>query len=238
MPSHITKEAAFSITEGQKKRFSEEGFFITDVLFRESELESVRSEFEQVWQAEGRPSMSFFGRFHRRSEKCLAFCRHPVFRDLCGQLIGPDADLNFNQALVKAPEGGRAFTWHQDARYLITEPLDAVTCWVAVTPVNVSNGTLWVLPGRHREGLLPHERDAFGQWHCRVDESLKRPVELQAGQMLVFSRLLPHASGPNTTSALRMAYQIGFTPMQFRVIDSKGPVQLPRIPMLRKGHPV
>ena len=93
----------------------------------------------------------------------------------------------------------------------LRNPDNEITCWVAITRTIVDNGTLWVLPGRHNEGLLPHvwsaERNEFqGQF----DTSWKIPVVMRAGQVLVFRKYLPHSSGINISSEPRLAYQIGY----------------------------
>jgi phytanoyl-CoA hydroxylase len=228
------------VTDAQRRQLDEQGFFITDVLFDEPTLEGVRREFERLWnqnidrvtkggdalsidQARDRP---FLAQLDRQSDACNAFCRHPVFQSLSRQLVGPDVDMTWNQAIIKPPlpKGDNSFAWHQDQWYalkgpyaadsnldLLRAPNNAITAWVAISRTTVDNGTLWVLPGRHKEGLLEHvwspERR---EWQGQYDTSWKIPVVMRAGQVLVFNKYLPHGSGPNVSSEVRMAYQIGY----------------------------
>lgn len=179
-----------------------------------------------IEQARYRP---FIARLHLRSPICHAFCRHPAILDICRQIIGPDVDTTWNQTILKPPQrdsqSDNAFAWHQDQWYalkgdyakdsnldILREPNNAITLWVAVSRTTVDNGTLWVLPGRHKEGLLPHVwSESRREWQGQFDTSWKIPAVMKAGQMLVFRKYLPHGSGPNVSSEVRMAYQIGYT---------------------------
>lgn len=233
------------VTEAQRQQFADDGFFITDVVFDEPTLAGIRGEFTRFWNEEiaaadqtGDPLKMHWARvrphmaaLNHRSELCRAFCHHPVFADLCRQLLGEDADLTWNQAIVKAPmPAGSADTrqnalgWHQDPWYgLHSEylqaihedqyraPDNAITCWVAISRTIVDNGTLWVLPGRHKEGLFPHIWNAERiEYQGQLDTAWKIPVVLRPGQVLIFKKYLPHSSGVNISNETRMAYQIGY----------------------------
>jgi len=208
------------ITEAQIAQFYKDGYFTTDVVFDAATMDGLRAEFDRIWQIELQRAEEadaaaaeivrlrpFIGQVHTRSEVCADFVSGPVFQEICRIFIGPDADLYYNQAVMKPPAKGRPFGWHQDSQYVITEPLEYVTCWVAVADTTVENGTIWIVPGMHRHGLLPHlYSDEQNEWQCQFDDAQKIPVELKAGQMAVFSSLLPHSSGPNVSDMTRYAY--------------------------------
>jgi phytanoyl-CoA hydroxylase len=229
------------VTDLQRRQLDEQGFFVTDVLFDDATLDGVRNEFQRLWDenvahaikggdpltielAKTRP---FLPQLDRQSEACNAFCRHPVMQTISRQLVGPDVDQTWNQAIIKSPlpQGDNSFAWHQDPGYaqnghyasdsnpdILKHPTNGITVWAAITRTTVDNGTLWVLPGRHMEGLLPHVySQARREWQGQFDTSWKVPAVMRAGQMLVFRKYLPHGSGPNVSSENRMAYQIGYT---------------------------
>lgn len=241
-----TALANVTVTEEQRRQLDRDGYFITDVLFDDATLEAVRQEFKRFWEAEIaaaektddahrkhwakiRPHMA---QLDHKSPTCHAFCHHPVFAEICRQLIGPDADMTWNQAILKAPAGEQtagtehnALGWHQDMYYALngdfkndcnldklTDPVNGITCWIAITRTTVDNGTMWVLPGRHMEGLLPHvwsqERN---EYQGQFDVSWRVPAVLRAGQMLIFRKYLPHYSSPNVSNEPRMAYQLGYS---------------------------
>ncbi len=194
---------------------------------------------------------SFMSQLDRLSPTCDAFCRHPTLLDICREVLGDDVDLTWNQSILKAPQKlsttDTAFAWHQDMWYAThgtyiedTNPEiffpneTGLTIWIAVTRTTVDNGTLWVLPGRHKEGLLPHVFDeSKREWKGEFDTSWKVPAVMRAGQALVFRKYLPHASGANTSDEVRMAYQLGYA----RPGLKKG-ASIDLSPVLRDGKPV
>jgi len=209
------------ITETQKKQFRDQGYFITDVVFDAATMSALKQEFDKLWQeeiAEAEKNADevtvemtklrpFLGHIHAKSDFVKEFVTGPVFQEVCRTFIGPDADLYYNQAVLKPPGKGKPFGWHQDTQYIITEPLEYVTCWLAVADATIENGTIWIVPGLHKQGLLPHVySDEQREWQCQFDDSAKIPVEIKAGQMAVFSSLLPHSSGPNVSETTRYAF--------------------------------
>jgi ectoine hydroxylase-related dioxygenase (phytanoyl-CoA dioxygenase family) len=109
---------------------------------------------------------------------------------------------------MKAPEKGRSFAWHQDSGYVLTRPMEYVTCWTAIGPASLANGCIWVIPGSHKWGYLEHQRDPVtGEKIPRIkDDSAAIPVEVPAGTVVIFSSLTLHRSGANTSSGYRYAY--------------------------------
>src|SRR5262245_58489165 len=147
-----------------------------------------------------------------RSERLAAFARHPFFTDVCADLVGPDVNLYWDQAVYKKPEKPRRFPWHQDNGYTFVEPQQYLTCWLALTDATVENGCPWVVPGLHRRGTLRHTFvDPLG-WECLEDDPTKVPAEVGAGGIVVFSSLTPHLTGPNTTDSVRKAYILQYAP--------------------------
>lgn len=242
---------SFRVTEEQQRKFKEDGYFLTDTVFGEDELKAVLAEFQRLWEEEIRAAEKkglpkrielaklrpFIGQVHTKSPECEQFVRHPAYLTLCRELIGPDADLYYNQAVMKPPAKGRSFGWHQDTQYIITDPLEYITCWTAITRTTVDNGTIWILPGMHRHGLLPHDwSEEAHEWQCRADTSWKIPVVLRPGQIAVFNSLLPHASGPNVSEEVRAAYVVQYHVPQVKHRDT-GKLIGDQYPVLRAGRP-
>jgi ectoine hydroxylase-related dioxygenase (phytanoyl-CoA dioxygenase family) len=210
------------ITEEQVAQFREVGYFLTEPQFSAETLEAVSAEFDRLWEAEIRAAEEggdpkrieiaryrpFIGQAHARSEVLAELVKAPVYLEACARLIGPDADLYYNQAVIKPPQRGRHFGWHQDSGYTTTEPLEYVTCWTAVSRTFVENGCIWVLPGSHRRGVWPHAPNEQERSIDAVvdDETGAFPLEMQPGQVAVFSSLLLHKSGPNTSGEVRRGY--------------------------------
>ena len=263
-----TCATAATVTEAQRRQLAEEGYFITDVVFDKATLDGMRREFTRLWHeeiekanqtgdalaidwAKFRPHIA---QLDHRSQACHAFCHHPVLLDLCRQLLGPDADLAWNQAIVKAPmpkernasTWDNVFAWHQDIWYALNGPYlkdaneevlrdasSAITVWAAISRTTVDNGTLWVLPGQHQTGLIHHNwHTARREWQAQLDPAWKIPVVLRPGQALVFQKYLPHSSGTNVSDETRMAYQIGYSRPGLNKVPSPN-----FSPVIRGGKP-
>ncbi len=175
------------------------------------------------------------------------FATGPVFQNILRDLIGEDVRLYWDQAVYKKPDQRASFAWHQDNGYTYTEPQDYLTCWLALTDADASNGCPWILPGLHREGTFMHEHGDEGliisELHAEDigDNALCAPVP--AGSMVIFSSLTPHMTGPNLTDKTRKAYILQYITdgAVLRTGDGKrhplnDPVNNPVV--LRDGKPV
>jgi phytanoyl-CoA hydroxylase len=210
------------IQTDQVEQFRDVGYFVTEPMFSDEQLSAVAAEFDRLWEdfikaaektgnadqvriARERP---FIGQTHTRSDVLAEFVKAPIYLEACERLIGPNADLYYNQAVIKPPENGRHFGWHQDSGYTETDPLQYVTCWTAISRTFVENGCIWVLPGSHRRGVLPHAYNEMDRSTDAAveDESGAVPVEMRPGQVAIFSSLLLHKSGPNTSNEIRRGY--------------------------------
>ncbi len=123
-----------------------------------------------------------------------------------------------SMVIFKPPRVGGEVGWHQDASFLITEPISVVTFWFALEDATLHNGCLWVEPGGHRGPL----RQRF----MREGESVRMetldttpwpggsnavPLEVAAGTLVCFLGKLPHYSGPNRSERSRQAYTLHVT---------------------------
>jgi phytanoyl-CoA hydroxylase len=160
-----------------------------------------------------------------RSAALAAFARHPLFAGLCGDLVGPDVNLYWDQAVYKKPEKPRRFPWHQDNGYAYVEPQQYLTCWVALTDATVDNGCPQVARGLHRRGTLAHTYVEPLGYECLTEPDDVAVAEVRAGGVVVFSSLTPHLTGPNLTGEVRKAYILQYAPAGAEVLagDPPGP---------------
>jgi hypothetical protein len=232
------------LREGHLAEFEERGYFVTEVLFDAALLEAVRGEIERVWTGSvARLEGHAFGRIrpqlqHLHAESTLLgeFCRQPVFADIALALLGPDGDLVFNQAFIKAGGGHRLaeVPWHQDAAFAELTEL-GYNCFVAITPATAQNGALRVARGRP---LQPHQWDdelAFPR--CDLASDAGELIELLPGQVLVFDQQVVHRSSSNTTSCPRIAYSLGYSSPNAR-LERGNTVFGERVPLVRSGRHV
>ena len=246
------------ISTEEVQQFRDLGYFVTGVVFSEEELQRMAAEMDRVYaehvreveaggdtaaveSARGRRA---FSQFHTLSPVALDFLKKPIYLEACRLLIGEDADLYYNQATTKMPEGrGKVFDWHQDSGYTTTEPLEYITCWTAISDSDQENGCIWIIPGSHGYGVLEHvteeeDEQRYAGKNARVDDDGAIPVEMRAGQVAVFSSLLLHRSGPNTSrDRPRRAYVPQYHVPDLVLVRTGEPWG-DRLPVLRGGEPV
>ncbi|HSO95520.1 MAG TPA: phytanoyl-CoA dioxygenase family protein [Acidimicrobiia bacterium] len=224
-----------TISPNERSAFDEDGFLVLPELIDPSTIATLTDQLDELeadvdrflaQQPDGRVHIAETGAItftvHAvlRSAAARAFVKHPALVGLCHDLVGPDVNLYWDQAVYKKPEKPRRFPWHQDTGYTYVEPQHYLTCWVALTDVTVANGSPWVVPGVHRGGtLLHHWVDPIG-WECLgADPDGAVAAEVPAGGAVVFSSLTPHLTGPNTTGAVRKAYIVQYAPVGLRRIE-------------------
>jgi phytanoyl-CoA hydroxylase len=146
-----------------------------------------------------------------QSRAIREFAAAALWADLCADLIGPDVRVYWDQAVYKKPEPVREFPWHQDNGYTFVLPQQYLTCWIPLVDATLDNGCPWVVPGLHVSGTLEHH------WTPNGFECLNAPptgvaVPARTGDVVVFSSLTPHRTGPNLTDSVRAAYILQFAP--------------------------
>jgi hypothetical protein len=148
----------------------------------------------------------------------LDFTRHPELLDVVERIIGPDIIMWGSQVFSKPAGDGMAIPWHQDGQYWPMKPLSNVTVWISVDRSTVSNGCLRVIPGTHKDGLLPHEVTSAGglvlnqKLAAKIDESKAVDVELEPGEMSLHDVFLIHGSNANRSGERRCGYAIRYMP--------------------------
>jgi phytanoyl-CoA hydroxylase len=189
---------------------------IIDELEAQSEafLRSLDGERFSIAEA---GAITFTTHLVAKSPELAAFSKHPNLVQLCLDLIGPDVNLYWDQAVYKKPEKPRRFPWHQDNGYAFVQPQQYLTCWIPLTDATRENGCPQVATGLHRLGTLRHEYVEPLGFECFSEPPAEVLVaEAPVGSAVVFSSLTPHLTGPNTTDAVRKAYILQYAPMGAR----------------------
>ena len=256
--------APSTLTAEQVRHFDAEGYVVVPDLVDGATLARALAETDR-FEAEadaflqrvdgGRVAIAETGaitfsvHLAARSPALRDLTRHPTIVGLCADLVGPDVNLYWDQAVYKKPEKPRRFPWHQDNGYAYVEPQQYLTVWLALTDATVDNGCPWVVPGLHRGGTLQHTYvDPLG-FECLSEPEGAVAAEVPAGGAVVFSSLTPHLTGPNTTDAVRKAYILQYAPAGAEVLrgdptagppEHREPADDPdrQYPVLRDGAPV
>lgn len=229
------------LTEAQARQYDEQGFFVLrNVIPRETieklvvEIDPFEAEAEEFVRAQAGGELSimkvgaisFTTHIVRRSQLVRDFCKTQIFRDLCYDTLGPDVRVYWDQAVYKKPDAARVFPWHQDNGYAYVEPQQYLTCWVPLVDATLENGCPWIVPGLHHEGTFEHQSRPWGLQCFDIDSSdvpegaIAAPAAV--GDIVVFSSLTPHSTGPNLTQSVRKAYIAQFAPDGAEIVDAEG----------------
>ena len=220
------KDAPLQIlSEEQADDLDHKGFTVVEEAFSATEIGQLREEIDRLEEesvmrlkAQGKqPSrriscidkITFTSGLAQQSALARSFCASPFFQQVCHDVLNcDDVRLYHEQAVYKKPCPGRIFPYHQDNGYTFIEPLQYLTCWVALNDASAENGCPWFVPGLFRRGPLLHEFDERnGGWTIsglRSDDAVCVP--LKAGSVAIFWSLTPHMTGPNHTESVRKAY--------------------------------
>jgi ectoine hydroxylase-related dioxygenase (phytanoyl-CoA dioxygenase family) len=197
--------------------FSERGFTILPGFYTEAEMAELKTQLLDA--AERRKSecvldkggMLFFENMYRYSDHVRSFISDQRIVDVLNHLFVPDTWCRWDQVVFKHP-GGAAFPWHQDNSY--NELLDThLQFWVGLTEMNEENGGLWVAPGSHKLGHLPHHREGT---HAVCDHEVKHAqfVPTKVGDVVCFSSLMLHHTKENRSDKDRIAYVVEYMSLQ------------------------
>ena len=201
-----------------KEEFDEKGYVVLRDFFDPHQMAELLSEIKKAGAQQGREhclnkdNMVFFGNIARETEYLKDFSTQPRIIEVMKELAGPDFWIRWDQAVGKYP-GGSDFPWHQDNAYNKLKDMH-FQFWIGLTPMNKQNGGVWLQPGSHKFGLLPHSK---------VDNHLSRDVkpckeefiESKPGDVLIFSSLTLHYTTRNYSENERWAWVIEYMSCDF-----------------------
>ena len=249
-----------ALTDEQIEQFRRDGFLIHGPLLNPDELEEMREAIDRLAAGEGSPEVvrnlelsaqedGLAGLSEKdRYWQLLRMAAHdPVIGrhvrrkcilDVVEDLLGTE-DIKFfaDQTMLKPGRHGSRISWHQDSAYWTrVEPPALVSCWVALDDVTTENGCMYMLPGTHKQGVVPflaEEREGVkGRLHVRdLDLSAAVPLTMAAGSCSFHHSCVIHGSGPNTTSSPRRAVISSYMRADSRHVGS--PEEQPEYPLLR-----
>lgn len=191
----------FELNGEQLRRYEEQGF-----------LGPLR--FEGPWQHIPVPAKR--GRdLHLTEADVFDVCTHPCIVRPVAQMLGtPRIALFKTRFVVKHPNSGRTFAWHQDVGdrnggYLPNgDPVQTVTVWMAFDEVDAENGAMQIIPGSHRLLIGDYQKRIKAELlrtGALTDEEIRRAVtlSLRPGEFYIFHSWLLHTSGPNRSDRRR-----------------------------------
>jgi phytanoyl-CoA hydroxylase len=163
------------------------------------------------------PPVTFRRQIHRPGFFRLFFNRHLL--DAVSGLLGPELRLYPNYSIrSKLPDNEATLVlWHQDAGYTESvfksqegsvDQLRMVNLWAPLVPATVENGCMQFIPGSHTLGAVPHvQKNKFyleiAEEHLKARAGQAVNIELDPGDVVLFSNLLFHRGLPNRSTTVR-----------------------------------
>ena len=212
------------LSKQQIEQFHRDGFLLVRAMYNPHEMEDISQWTDEVATSRERPGhyMMYFessktdgSRIISRIEDFVSF--HQGFAELItrrrmqqavSDLLAEPAVLFKDKINFKLP-GGDGFKEHQDVQAGWDDYAKLhITAMVAIDETNENNGSVEMIPGMHKQGLLGE------MWAPLTDADTAiasyEPVHCQPGDAVFFDSYAPHRSLPNNTDHARRVLYITF----------------------------
>lgn len=212
------------LSKQQIEQFHRDGFLFVKAMYGPEEMKDISHWTDEV---AGSPEvtghyMMYFetskqdgSRIISRIEDFVSF--HEGFAELItrrkmhqavSDLFGEKAVLFKDKINFKLP-GGDGFKEHQDVQAGWDDYADLhITAMIAIDETNADNGSVEMIPGLHKRGLLGK------MWVPLTDDDTQnasyQAVHCQPGDAVFFDSYAPHRSKPNNTDHARRVLYITF----------------------------
>lgn len=221
----------------QVATYRDEGYLAPIRVMSEAEARAARATLEDIEAGMGGPLR---GDLRHKGHLLFPFLadliRHPAILDAIEDVLGPDILCWNTNFFIKEAETPSFVSWHQDSTYWGLSSPDVATAWVALTPSNLDNGAMAVIPNSHTADQIPH-RDTFDRDNLltrgqeimvEVDESEAVPLVLRPGEMSLHHVRLVHGSPPNPSPDRRIGFAIRYIPTSLRQLEGDDSATLVR----------
>ena len=223
-----------SLTPEQIDFYHQQGYLSLPSLMTPEEVEAVRQIYDRLFaERAGREEGNQFdlaGADEEGKEATLPQILGPVkyapeladfpFRatalTIAEQLLGPDAEVRGEHAILKPAGIGAPTPWHQDEAYW-NPGLDynAISMWIPLQEATIENGCLQFVPGSFHLGVQAHhsinnDPRIHGLEIDHIDPASVVACPIPAGGATIHHCRTVHYAGPNQTDRPRRAYILGF----------------------------
>jgi hypothetical protein len=242
--------ASPALTADQLAAFARDGYLVIDGFLSEAEIAPLEAVFDRFLQGDpalvdsmGQDFCDMSGPYDRAfadfnivnavlprkyAPELVGNLFEQRAQALAEQIIGPEAQLDYDQFLSKRPGREQAvFAWHQDLGYWPTGTPDTrtTTFSLALDDANPENGCLQVVPGSHLEPELRPHRPAFRtdpktglreQAHTlTIDLTAEDQVKflpVKRGGITIHNERIVHGSAGNPSPNWRRTYILAHRP--------------------------
>jgi ectoine hydroxylase-related dioxygenase (phytanoyl-CoA dioxygenase family) len=233
IPKSKTDWDRYRLTDDQVRFFQENGYLAGIKILDDAQVEALRGEVAELAnpQCDGHELFYEYHSnesaspdtvlFHALGAWRLRPALHdilwaPAFTMAASQLLGGSVRFWHDQLFCKPPKHGGVVAWHQDYSYWTrTQPMNHLTCWIALDDATRDNGCVCYIPGSHRWPLLPvtglaGDMNAIQSVLNDAQKAMFKPTfaELKRGEAVFHHPLMVHGSYENRTERPRRAVVI------------------------------
>ena len=212
----------YRLTRADQEAFHRDGYFVVEDLFDTEEVALLRDITERILpmdphlheqlDVEGNVTRISV-RYNLSDDVFSAAVRCPRIVETMATLLDDEVYHYHHKVMVKDPEFGGAWEWHQDYGYWYENYLAPTmgSCMISITRHTRENGCLKVVPGSHSLGRINHGTSGtqVGADPERVARILEQiPLvhcELPPGAGVFFHSNLLHRSDRNASQEPRLS---------------------------------
>ncbi len=204
------------------EEYAERGLVSPIDIFSSDEIAIYRAKFDELENKLGKEKCQIgLIDWHLKEQFVWDLATAPKLIETMRNLIGEDILLLATHFFCKYPEKDPKsyVAWHQDVTYWGLDPAEAHTAWIAVDDADVENGSMLVIPGSHKNGILTHGVSDTDDNLLSInqaipdeliDEDSAIQLALKAGQISVHEGMVVHASMPNGSNRRRCGLTVRF----------------------------
>lgn len=210
------------------RRFDSDGVILVRHLFDSTTIDRLADDFDQIvvqlersgddidatWESattEPNDRIVHTHNVQAYSAAWLDAFRNDRFLYIASAILGDDVVLHHSKLFQKPSGHGSPFPMHQDWRYFPTSDDRNIAAIIHLTDATIDMGCVTAFPRSHRIGRrnsssgspewdLPSDYQAFAAEFPSQDAT---PFEAESGDVLFFSSLTVHGSGPNRSNSTR-----------------------------------
>ena len=194
--------------------FNEKGYLIIKAILKPEGLAQMHQECMDAWRKEKEtfdPNKSWLQNallinIHHQATTVKEYYFNGPLVEMASEIIGPNIKGATSQLTFKMKGNTKPFGWHQDNGYGELEPYNALTTLTALDDTDRGNGCLWLIPGSHKNGQIRVEQNeaqkkSGAEIIVEADDSLAVPMEMKAGDVLIFNCWMLHKSDGNISDS-------------------------------------
>jgi ectoine hydroxylase-related dioxygenase (phytanoyl-CoA dioxygenase family) len=198
------------LTDEELASYKEQGFLVIKGILKQEGVAQIQRECMTAWDKEKEgfdPNKSWLQNsllvnIHHQAPTVRDYYFDGPLVDVATQLIGPNVKGATSQLTFKMKGNTKPFGWHQDNGYGELEPYNALTTLTALDDTDRGNGCLWLIPSSHKQGQIrvqqsEEQKKTQSEIVVAADDSLAVPMEMKAGDALIFNCWMLHKSDGN-----------------------------------------